>query len=164
MPLRRRAIFSAVGVFRGYLIRWCHRVDSGRVLCRRCRTRWISAMTSSPGTSRAWFGVAVTAIALFEGYDAPPTARAFPVATTRTVCFLVARHPRLDFVLTAFLFKGSRPMEKPCTCGSAYSLLRIVALFVSLPEGGNASATFNTGDVTAHGRVRQYRGLKGARR
>jgi phospholipid/cholesterol/gamma-HCH transport system permease protein len=50
--------------------------------------------------------VAVTAIALFEGYDAPPTAEGVAGATTRTVVTSSLAILGLDFVLTAFMFKG----------------------------------------------------------
>ncbi len=52
------------------------------------------------------FGVAVTAIALFEGYDAPPTAEGVSRATTRTVVTSSLAILGLDFVLTAFMFRG----------------------------------------------------------
>jgi len=52
------------------------------------------------------FGVAVTAIALFEGYDAPPTAEGVSHATTRTVVTSSLAVLALDFLLTAFMFRG----------------------------------------------------------
>ena len=52
------------------------------------------------------FGVAVTAIALFEGYDAPPTAEGVSGATTRTVVESSLTILFLDFILTAFMFQG----------------------------------------------------------
>jgi phospholipid/cholesterol/gamma-HCH transport system permease protein len=52
------------------------------------------------------FGIAVTAIALFEGYDAPPTAEGVAGATTRTVVTSSLVVLALDFVLTAFMFRG----------------------------------------------------------
>ena len=52
------------------------------------------------------FGVAVTAIALFEGYDAPPTAEGVSRATTRTVVTSSLAILGLDFILTAFMFSG----------------------------------------------------------
>jgi phospholipid/cholesterol/gamma-HCH transport system permease protein len=52
------------------------------------------------------FGVAVTAIAVFEGYDAPPTAEGVSGATTRTVVTSSLAILGLDFVLTAFMFRG----------------------------------------------------------
>jgi phospholipid/cholesterol/gamma-HCH transport system permease protein len=52
------------------------------------------------------FGVAVTVIALFEGYDAPPTAEGVSGATTRTVVQSSLAILILDFILTAFMFRG----------------------------------------------------------
>ena len=53
------------------------------------------------------FGVAVTAIALFEGFDAPPTAEGVSGATTRTVVQSSLAILMLDFMLTAFMFQGA---------------------------------------------------------
>jgi phospholipid/cholesterol/gamma-HCH transport system permease protein len=50
------------------------------------------------------FGVAVTVISLFEGYDAPPTAEGVSGATTRTVVESSLAILMLDFMLTAFMF------------------------------------------------------------
>jgi phospholipid/cholesterol/gamma-HCH transport system permease protein len=52
------------------------------------------------------FGVAVTWIAVFEGYDAPPTAEGVSGATTRTVVSSSLAILALDFVLTALMFRG----------------------------------------------------------
>ena len=49
------------------------------------------------------FGVACTMIALFEGYDAPPTAEGVSRATTRTVVTSSLVVLALDFVLTSFM-------------------------------------------------------------
>ena len=49
------------------------------------------------------FGVACTMIALFEGYDAPPTAEGVSRATTRTVVISSLTVLGLDFVLTSFM-------------------------------------------------------------
>ena len=50
------------------------------------------------------FGMAVTLIAVFEGYDATPTAAGVSSATTRTVVTSALVILALDFVLTAFMF------------------------------------------------------------
>jgi phospholipid/cholesterol/gamma-HCH transport system permease protein len=52
------------------------------------------------------FGVAITAIAVFEGYNAPPTAEGVSGATTRTVVTSALVILGLDFVLTSFMFRG----------------------------------------------------------
>jgi phospholipid/cholesterol/gamma-HCH transport system permease protein len=49
------------------------------------------------------FGVACTLIAVFEGYDAPPTAEGVSRATTRTVVTSSLVILGLDFVLTSFM-------------------------------------------------------------
>jgi len=53
------------------------------------------------------FGIVVTIIALFEGYDAPPTAEGVSGATTRTVVTSSLAILMLDFVLTAIMFRGT---------------------------------------------------------
>lgn len=52
------------------------------------------------------FGVAVSAIATFEGYEAPPTAEGVSGATTRTVVTSSLAILALDLLLTAFMLKG----------------------------------------------------------
>jgi phospholipid/cholesterol/gamma-HCH transport system permease protein len=52
------------------------------------------------------FGVAVTVISLFEGFDAPPTAEGVSGATTRTVVQSSVVVLLLDVVLTAIMFRG----------------------------------------------------------
>jgi phospholipid/cholesterol/gamma-HCH transport system permease protein len=54
------------------------------------------------------FGVAVSLIAVFEGYDARPTAEGVSSATTRTVVVSSLMILALDFVLTVFMFRGIR--------------------------------------------------------
>jgi phospholipid/cholesterol/gamma-HCH transport system permease protein len=52
------------------------------------------------------FGIAVSLIAVFEGYDAKPTAEGVSTATTRTVVESSLAILGLDFVLTVFMFRG----------------------------------------------------------
>ena len=52
------------------------------------------------------FGIACTIIALFEGFDAPPTAEGVSRATTRTVVTSSLVILALDFVLTSFMISG----------------------------------------------------------
>jgi len=54
------------------------------------------------------FGAAVSLIAVFEGYDAKPTAEGVSSATTRTVVESSLTILALDFVLTVFMFHGVR--------------------------------------------------------
>mgnify|MGYP000334781931 CR=1 FL=1 len=52
------------------------------------------------------FGVAVSLIAVFEGYDAKPTAEGVSTATTRTVVMSSLAILALDFVMTVFMFRA----------------------------------------------------------
>lgn len=52
------------------------------------------------------FGLAVSWIAVFEGYDAVPTAEGVSSATTRTVVTSSLAILALDVLLTAFMFRG----------------------------------------------------------
>ena len=106
MPLLA-AMFSAMGVFGGYLV--------GVVLIGVDEGSFWSQMQNAVdfredivnGVIKSFvFGVAVTWIALFEGYDAPPTAEGVSGATTRTVVTSSLVILGLDFVLTAFMFRG----------------------------------------------------------
>lgn len=106
MPLLA-ALFSAMGIFGGYLV--------GVVLIGVDEGSFWSQMQSQVdfhedimnGVIKSLvFGVAVTAIALFEGYDATPTAEGVSGATTRTVVTSSLAILALDFVLTAFMFRG----------------------------------------------------------
>jgi len=54
----------------------------------------------------AVFGAIVSWIAVFEGYDADPTAEGVSRATTRTVVTSSLAILAADFVLTAFMFRG----------------------------------------------------------
>lgn len=52
------------------------------------------------------FGLTVTWIALFQGYDCVPTSEGISVATTRTVVYGSLAVLGLDFILTAVMFGG----------------------------------------------------------
>lgn len=53
------------------------------------------------------FGIAVSLIAVFEGYDSVPTAEGVSRAITRTVVTSALTILALDFVLTSFMFRGT---------------------------------------------------------
>jgi len=53
------------------------------------------------------FGIAVSLIAVFEGYDSAPTAEGVSRAITRTVVTSALTILALDFVLTSFMFRGT---------------------------------------------------------
>ena len=106
MPLLA-ALFSAMGVFGGYMV--------GVVMIGVDAGSFWSQMQASVdfehdimnGVIKSFvFGVAVTAIALCEGYDAPPTAEGVSGATTRTVVQSSLAVLLLDVILTAIMFRG----------------------------------------------------------
>jgi len=106
MPLLA-AMFSAVGVFGGYLITVVLiGVDEGAFWSQMQNAVDFRQDIVNGVIKSVTFGVAVTAIALFEGYDAPPTAEGVSGATTRTVVTSSLAILGLDFVLTAFMFTG----------------------------------------------------------
>ncbi|HJS37514.1 MAG TPA: lipid asymmetry maintenance ABC transporter permease subunit MlaE [Burkholderiales bacterium] len=106
MPLLA-ALFSAMGIFGGYLV--------GVVLIGVDEGAFWSQMQDAVDVRKdilngviksVVFGVAVTLIAVFEGYDAAPTAEGVSGATTRTVVTSSLAILALDFVLTALMFTG----------------------------------------------------------
>lgn len=103
MPLLS-ALFSAMGIFGGYLV--------GVVLVGIDQGAFWSQMQAAVdyrhdvlnGVVKSFvFGIAVSAIAVFEGFDAPPTAEGVSGATTRTVVTSSLVVLMLDFMLTAFM-------------------------------------------------------------
>jgi phospholipid/cholesterol/gamma-HCH transport system permease protein len=104
MPLLA-AIFSAVGVFGGFLVgHGLLGVDDGAFWSQmQSKTDWYEDVLNGVIKSIV-FGFVVTWIALFEGYDATPTSEGVGRATTRTVVHSAFAILGLDFVLTALMF------------------------------------------------------------
>ena len=106
MPLLA-AMFSAIGVFGGYLVGVVIiGVDEGQFWSQMQSAVDFRQDVMNGVIKSCVFGVAITAIALFEGYDAPPTAEGVSHATTRTVVTSALAVLALDFILTAFMFRG----------------------------------------------------------
>jgi phospholipid/cholesterol/gamma-HCH transport system permease protein len=106
MPLLA-ALFSAAGIFGGYLVGvQLIGVDPGAFWSQmQAAVDWNHDIMNGVIKSVV-FGIAVTWIAVFEGYDAPPTAEGVSRATTRTVVTSSLAILALDFVLTALMFTG----------------------------------------------------------
>lgn len=102
------AMFSAVGVFGGYVVGVVLiGVDDGAFWSQMQNgVDWIEDVGNGVIKSIV-FGVAVTFIAVFEGYDAMPTPEGVSHATTRTVVTSSLAVLALDFVLTALMFSGA---------------------------------------------------------
>ena len=101
------SIFSMVGVLGGYVVAVpIIGVDEGAFWSQMqanvdFRFDIVNGLIKS-----VVFGIACTIIALFEGFDAPPTAEGVSRATTRTVVTSSLAILALDFVLTSFMISG----------------------------------------------------------
>lgn len=106
MPLLA-AMFSVMGVLGGYLVTVVFiGVDEGSFWSQMQGAVDFRYDIVNGVIKSCFFGVVVTAIAVFEGFDAPPTAEGVSRATTRTVVTSALAILGLDFVLTAFMFRG----------------------------------------------------------
>jgi phospholipid/cholesterol/gamma-HCH transport system permease protein len=107
MPLLA-AMFSAMGVLGGWLIGVVFiGVDDGAFWSQmQAGVDWRYDVVN--GVIKSFvFGIAVSLIAVFEGYDSVPTAEGVSRAITRTVVTSALTILALDFVLTSFMFRGS---------------------------------------------------------
>jgi len=106
MPLLA-ALFSAMGVFGGYLVGvQLIGVDEGSFWSQMQAAVDFRQDIMNGVIKSLVFGVLVSWIAVFEGYDADPTAEGVSRATTRTVVTSSLAILAADFVLTAFMFRG----------------------------------------------------------
>lgn len=101
------AIFSAMGVFGGYLVGVVLiGVDAGAFWAQMQAAVDFRYDVLNGVIKSMAFAVAVTVIATFEGFDAPPTAEGVSRATTRTVVSSALTILALDLVLTAFMLRA----------------------------------------------------------
>jgi phospholipid/cholesterol/gamma-HCH transport system permease protein len=101
------ALFAAMGVFGGYVIGVVMiGVDNGAFWSQMQAAVDFRYDVLNGVVKSVVFGIAVTIIATFEGYDAPPTAEGVSRATTRTVVSSALTILALDLVLTAFMLRG----------------------------------------------------------
>jgi phospholipid/cholesterol/gamma-HCH transport system permease protein len=106
MPLLA-AIFSAMGVFGGYLVGVVLiGVDAGAFWAQMQAAVDVRYDVLNGVIKSVVFGIAVCVIATFEGFDAPPTAEGVSGATTRTVVSSALTILALDLMLTAFMLRG----------------------------------------------------------
>ena len=107
MPLLA-GLFSAMGVFGGYLVGVrLIGVDEGSFWSQMQAAVDFREDVLNGVMKSLVFGIAITWIAVFEGYDAPPTAEGVSGATTRTVVTSSLAVLALDFVMTALMFRGA---------------------------------------------------------
>jgi phospholipid/cholesterol/gamma-HCH transport system permease protein len=102
------ALFSTMGIYGGYLVGVrLIGIDSGAFWGQmQAAVDWRFDVLN--GVIKSFvFAFAVTLIAVFEGYDATPTAEGVSAATTRTVVTSALAILALDFILTVFMFRGA---------------------------------------------------------
>jgi len=106
MPLLS-ALFAAMGVFGGYVVAVVILgVDNGAFWSQMQAAVDFRYDVLNGVVKSVVFGFAITVIATFEGYDAPPTAEGVSRATTRTVVSSALTVLALDLVLTAFMLRN----------------------------------------------------------
>ena len=106
MPLLA-AIFSAMGVFGGYVVGvQMLGVDAGAFWSQMQAGVDVWRDVGNSVVKSLVFGVAVAFIALLQGYVAQPTPEGVSRATTRTVVSSALTILALDLVLTAFMLRG----------------------------------------------------------
>jgi phospholipid/cholesterol/gamma-HCH transport system permease protein len=106
MPLLS-ALFSTLGVFGAYLVGVkLIGIDAGSFWGNMQAAVDFRVDVVNGFIKSAVFGLAVSLIAVFEGYNAQPTAEGVSTATTRTVVASSLAILALDFVLTVFMFRG----------------------------------------------------------
>ncbi|MFK0379874.1 lipid asymmetry maintenance ABC transporter permease subunit MlaE [Pandoraea sp. NPDC090278] len=99
------AIFSAVGIFGGYLVGVeMIGVDSGAFWSQMQGGVDVWSDVANGVIKSIVFGIAVTFIALYQGFEAQPTPEGVSRATTRTVVQASLAVLGLDFLLTALMF------------------------------------------------------------
>ncbi len=107
MPLLA-ALFSAMGIFGGYLVGVrLIGVDAGSFWSQMQASVDFREDILNGVIKSVVFGALISWIAVFEGYDAEPTAEGVSGATTRTVVTSSLVILAADFVLTAFMFRGT---------------------------------------------------------
>jgi phospholipid/cholesterol/gamma-HCH transport system permease protein len=106
MPLLA-ALFACMGVFGGYIVAVVLiGVDNGAFWSQMQSAVDFRYDVLNGVVKSFVFGIAVTVIATFEGYDAPPTAEGVSRATTRTVVSSALTILALDLILTSFMLRG----------------------------------------------------------
>lgn len=98
-------IFSSVGVLGAYLVgvKWLG-VDGGSFWANMQGSVEWGADVLNGVVKSIVFGIVVTWIAVFQGYDTIPTSEGISRATTRTVVYASLSVLGLDFILTAVMF------------------------------------------------------------
>ena len=99
------AVFNAVGILGGWLVSVpMIGIDPGAFWSQMQGSVDVWADLGNGVLKSVVFGVAVTFVALLQGYEARPTAEGVSRATARTVVMASLAVLGLDFILTALMF------------------------------------------------------------
>ncbi len=105
MPLLA-ALFSMSGILGGYLVAvLLTGIDAGVFWGNMQAAVDVRYDILNGVIKSVIFGIAISIIATFEGFDAEPTAEGVSAATTRTVVTAALSVLALDFMLTAFMLR-----------------------------------------------------------
>jgi phospholipid/cholesterol/gamma-HCH transport system permease protein len=108
MPLLA-GLFSGMGVFGGYIIGVVViGIDAGVFWSNMQAAVDFRYDIMNGVVKSVVFGIAISIIATFEGFDCDPTAEGVSRATTRTVVSSALVVLLLDLILTAFMLRGVR--------------------------------------------------------
>ena len=101
------ALFSATGIFGGFLVATLLvGIDAGVFWSNLHAAVDFRYDVLNGFVKSIVFGVAISIIATFEGFDADPTAEGVARATTRTVVTSALTVLLLDLILTGFMLRG----------------------------------------------------------
>ena len=101
------ALFCATGIFGGYIVAiLLVGVDAGVFWSNMHAAVDFRYDVLNGFVKACVFGVAISIIATFEGFDADPTAEGVARATTRTVVTSALTVLLLDLILTGFMLRG----------------------------------------------------------
>ena len=99
------AVFSAVGIFGGYVVGvLLIGIDAGSFWSQMQGGVDVWSDVGNGMIKSVVFGLAVTFVALLQGFDAQPTPEGVSRATTRTVVVASLSVLGLDFILTVLMF------------------------------------------------------------
>lgn len=98
------AIFSALGIFGGYIVGvGLLGVDAGSFWAQMNTAVDVRTDVMSGIWKSVAFGVTASLIAVYEGYNAPPTAEGVSRATTRAIVITAVAVLAINFVITAMI-------------------------------------------------------------
>ncbi len=98
------AIFSALGIFGGYVVGvGLLGVDAGPFWSQMNNAVQVGTDVMSGIWKSVAFGIAASLIAVYEGYNAPPTAEGVSRATTRAIVITAVAVLAINFLITAMI-------------------------------------------------------------